>query len=416
MSTTSTAVLQIHQREVFERNVTRALAAGAGAGFLAYLTQRIGLGVPLSFLVLAGTALAAVRGDRLDRMMLSALALVLPAAPHVMGLSAGWTVAFSGAAAGALMVRSRASEKGGEAGVGVSRPGPWHYALGAVATAGLGVAGLEVARVLASRLAMLATPTPLTLVASGVVVALFASIGGLAAHLMLKSDPVEARCEEIIPTLTGELHTSAQRALQLYRQCGESLTALPREPGREELARTLQQVTRSSVELAAEWNGVEQQLVQNTKEDLERQIAELTQEAKSARDAIARKQLQMAAASLKEELDRLSELSYKRERILAKLKGQLALLERAKVALIGMRSGHAQVKAAELSALARKFGALATAQADEARIAHEAATGAELSALPAAEATTSGEHDVLRAIDESIGEITGESVPAREKV
>ena len=93
MSTTSTAVLQIHQREVFERNVTRALAAGAGAGLIAYLTQRIGLSVPLSFLVLSGAALAAVRGDRLDRMLLTALALILPAAPYLLGLTPSWTVA-----------------------------------------------------------------------------------------------------------------------------------------------------------------------------------------------------------------------------------------------------------------------------------------------------------------------------------
>ena len=40
------------------------------------------------------------------------------------------------------------------------------------------------------------------------------------------------------------------------------------------------------------------------------------------------------------------EMRLKRERIVAKLKSQVALLERARVALIGMRSGHVQVKAA----------------------------------------------------------------------
>jgi hypothetical protein len=53
------------------------------------------------------------------------------------------------------------------------------------------------------------------------------------------------------------------------------------------------------------------------------------------------------------------------------------------VALIGMRSGHTQIKAAELSALSRKFNALAGAQADEARLAHEVATGAELASQEA---------------------------------
>jgi hypothetical protein len=216
------------------------------------------------------------------------------------------------------------------------------------------------------------------MVVSGLVVALFTGIGGIAAHLALKADPVEARCEELIPQLSGEFHTQAQRALTLYRACGQSMQALPREPAREELARTLQRLTRDAVELAAEWAGVETQLQDDTQKDLAREVADLHKSAAEAKDPIARRQLEMAASSLKEEIDRLGELKLKRERILAKLKSQVALLERARVALIGMRSGHAQIKAAEMSALARKFNALASAQGDEAKLAHEVATGSEL--------------------------------------
>ena len=57
---------------------------------------------------------------------------------------------------------------------------------------------------------------------------------------------------------------------------------------------------------------------------------------------------------------------------------EVALLDRARIALLGMRSGHAQLKAAELSALARKLSALATAQGAEARMADAVATSAEL--------------------------------------
>lgn len=409
--TTSTAVLQIHQRDVFERNVTRALGAGAGAGFLTWLGFKAGVSVwpMLSFLALAGVALTSVRGDRLDKLMLAGLGVVLPAVPWLFGLPNAWTVGLSGAAAGALMVRARACEKGGDAGVGISRPGAAHYVLGSAATGALAVAGLEVARVLAAWSTRLTTPVLFTLLASGMVVALFASIGGLAAHLMLQADPVEARAEAVIPELAGELQTSVQRALTLYRQCGESLAALGRDAAREQLARTLQKITRDSVELAAEWNGVEQQLAQNTVQELEGQIAELRDGARNARDPIAKKQLELAAASLKEELDRLQELGLKRERIFAKLKGQLALLERAKVALIGMRSGHAQIRSAELSALARKFGALASAQADEAKLAHEAATGAELANHEAelARAVQVAEGVAQAAVDEGATGVVG---------
>jgi len=387
-SNPTSAVLQLHQREDFEKNVMRGLAAGAGAGLLAYATARMGAslgvpGVPISFLAIAGTALAAVRGDKMDKLMLGALSLALPAAPWLFGFSQSWTVALAGAACGALVVKARQVEKGEEGSVAAVRPGLVHYGAAAAATAGLSVAGLEVAKVLALRMADWQTPSLLQALVSGVVIALFAGIGGIAAHLMLKSDPVEARCEELIPQLSGEFQTLATRALNLYRQCGESMSKLPREPAREELARTLQRLTKDAVELAAEWAGVETQLEDDTVKELDREVADLVKSAAQSKDAVAKRQLEMAAASLKEEMDRLGELKNKRERILAKLKSQVALLERARVALIGMRSGHTQIKAAEMSALSRKFNALATAQADEAKLAHEVATGAELSAQEA---------------------------------
>ena len=71
----------------------------------------------------------------------------------------------------------------------------------------------------------------------------------------------------------------------------------------------------------------------------------------------------------------------KRERVLARLKSQVALLERARVALIGMRSTHATVRAAEMAAVSRKLNALAISQHDEAKLGHEVATSAELTSL-----------------------------------
>lgn len=381
--TTQTAVLQIHSRDAFERNVTRALVAGAGAGTLAFVTHRFGLPVPLTFLALAGTSLAAVRGDKMDKIMLAVASVVAPAAPWIFGFSQGWTVVVAGALSGALMVHSRVCDKGGDNAVATKRPGLMHYAIGAAATGALTLGGYEVAKVLALRMADIQTPQLLATMISGMVVALFAGIGGIFAHLALKADPVEARCEELIPQLQGEFQDQARRALDLYRHAGESLASLPRDPAREELARTLQRMTKDAVELAAEWAGVEVQLQDETAKELHKEVADLHKSAAEAKDPVARRQLELAAASLKEEVDRLADLKLKRERILAKVKTQVTLLERARVSLIGLRSGHAQIKAAEMTALARKFAALAASTADEARIAHEVATGAELAAADA---------------------------------
>ncbi|MFZ5470455.1 MAG: hypothetical protein ACOZIN_13550 [Myxococcota bacterium] len=374
----SHAVLQLHHREAFERNVTRALLVGAGAGAIALGTQRLGVGLPLSYLALAGTSLACVRGDRMDRILLTGLSAILPAAPWAFGFSHAWTVALSAACAGVLMVKATVCERGEEGSVGLTRPGWLNYALGAVGTAGLSVAGFEVAKVLAARLQDFSTPALLVSMLSGVVIALFAAIGSIAAHLALRPDPVEARCEELIPQLSGDFQTLATRALTLYRQCGLSLALLPREPAREELARTLAKMTKDAVGLASEWTGVEAQMEETAQKELAKEVVELSKSAGASKDSVVRRQLEIAASSLREEIERLAELKLRRERIVAKLRAEVALLERARVALISLRSGHVQVKSAELSALSRKLKALADGQGEEAKLADAVATGAEL--------------------------------------
>ena len=98
------------------------------------------------------------------------------------------------------------------------------------------------------------------------------------------------------------------------------------EPAREELARTLQRLTKDAVEVAAEWAGVETQLEDDTVKELEKEVLDLTRSAAASKDAVAKRQLEIAAASLREELDRLGELKNKRERILAACVAALCFL------------------------------------------------------------------------------------------
>ncbi len=377
----ATATIALQHREIFERNVSRALVFGAGAGVLGFISSRLHLGVPLAWLALTACALACVRGDRVDRLLLSGLSFILPALPWLFGLSSVWTLGLAGAATGVLMVKARLAERGEEGSVGSSRPGAAHFVAGALVTGGLAVAGSQVAKILFARLAQLATPELLAFAASGVVVALFASLGSLASHVALQADPVEAKVEALLPSLSGEFEALLLRALNVYRQAGVQLAALPRDAAREELARTLSRLTSDAAGLAGEWAGVEAQLQSQAGESLKKEIEELEASAAAARDEVAKQQLSQAAQSLGEELERLDELKLKRERVLARLKSQVALLERARVALIGLRSTHATVRAAELSAVSRKLNALATTQADEAKVGHEVATAVELTAM-----------------------------------
>lgn len=381
MQSGNVAVLQLHHREAFETNVGRAVVAGGVAGVAHLASGIVGLVLPLTYLVIAFVLALLARGDRTDRILLTILGFALPALPWVLGLSPAWTVGTSAAIGGALLVRSRQNERGEEGQIGEHRPGLLHYGLGALTCAVLAVCGLQIAEIFALRLRDAEAPQLLQMGTGGAILGLFVGLSSIAAHLGLQPDPVEARCEALIPELSGDFQVLASRALALYRQCGESLAKLPREPAREELARTLSQMTIDAVELAADWAGVESQLQERAQGELQTEIAELTGAAKRTRDPIARKQLELAAASLLEEQEKLESLATRRERIVAKLRAEVALLERARVALIGVRSGHVQAKAAELSAIARKFRALSSVQLEEGRLAEESATGAELAQL-----------------------------------
>jgi hypothetical protein len=415
----SATVLQLHHREEFERNVTRAIAAGAGAGLLHLAILKVGLALPLAYLALAGTVLAVARGDKWDRLLLSVLGVLLPALPYALGMAPAWTAGLSAAAAGALLVRAHLNERGEEGQVGERRPTLINYLLGAGLCAALTLGGVEVARILAARLTELATPMLLGAGLAGAVVGLFAGLSSVAAHLALASDPVEARCEELLPQLSGDFHTLAERALTIYRQCGQSLAQLPREPAREELARTLSKMTRDAVELASEWAGVESQLEERAQTELQTEREELLRAAKASTDVVARKQLESAAASLGEEIEKLGELKQRRERILARLRAQVAQLDRARVALLSLRSGHAQMKAAELTALTRRFRSLASSQLEEG-LAMDAvaaqATLAQTEVPPTAPAPTPVSIEVMPSVAPVAESTEPSSVPLQERV
>lgn len=381
-------ILQLHHRESFERTVTRALAAGAGAGLVRLASTAVGLPVPLAWLASAATVIASARGDKWDRLLLSGLGVVLTALPYALGMAPAWEMGLSAAITGALLVRAHLNERGTEGQVGERRPTLPNMLLGAALCAGLTLGGVEIARILAARLAQLSTPLLLSAGLAGATVGLFIGLSAISAHLALSADPVEARCEELLPRLSGDFRTLCERALTLYRQCGQSLAQLPREPAREELARTLARMTRDAVELAADWAGVEAQMEEHAQAELLSERDELQRAARASTDAVARRQLELAAASLSEELERLGELKLRRERIVAKLRAEVAQLDRARVALLSLRSGHAQLKAAELSALARRFRALSTSQLEESQAMDAVATQAVLAQIPEAPAPT----------------------------
>lgn len=343
--------LQLLHREDFERRTLRALAGGAGVGILAALAQRIGLPVEPDFAVAAAVVAAAQAGARPVLGYSAALRLslaVLPALPYFFDAVNLVPQAFSGAIAAALV--ALVGQNGERFGKGSE------VAASAVATGAMVALGAHVQAVLGAQFfpngGLLGSLVCLTSVA------LFWGVGTLASHLRVHVDPVESRGGTLESTLSGETKELVGRTLNLYRQCRGVAMKMPAGPGRNELVEVLRKMAREAFNLAESHGGLEAQLQSVAEGDVAAQVKDLRARAEATGDAVARRQLELAASSLGEELNRLDTLSRKRERLQAQLHAQVALLERARVSLVGAAGTEASAKSAQAAQLAKRLAAL----------------------------------------------------------
>lgn len=339
--------LQLLHREDFEGRTLRALAGGGAVGIFAALAQRFGLPVDPGFAVVAA-ALASARPVLGYTAWLRLALCTLPALPYFFEAENPLPQAFSGAIAAALV---------GLAGQGSERIGKLpQVAAGAVAAGALVPVGMYVQQVLDARFfhkgGLLGALVGFT------AVALFWSIGTLASHLTLHVDPVESRGTTLQNTLAGEAQELVGRTLTLYRQClGVAMKMAP-GAGRSELVEVLRKMAREAFTLAESHSGLESQLKSVAQTDVDAQVKDLRARAAATEDAVARRQLELAASSLGEELNRLDTLSRKRERLFAQLHAQVALLERARVSLVGAAGTEASAKGAQAAQLAKRLASM----------------------------------------------------------
>jgi hypothetical protein len=339
--------LQLLHREDFEGRTLRALAGGAAVGVMAALAQRFGLPVDPGFAVVAA-ALAGARPVTGYGAVLRTALVALTALPYFFDAVAPVPQAISGAIAAALV---------GWLGQGGDRFGKApEVVAGAVGASALVPLGMYVQQVMDAR--FFPNGGFLGALVGFTAVALFWSVGTLASHLTAHVDPVESRGGTLEETLTGEAKELVSRTLTLYRQCrGVALKMAP-GAGRNELVEVLRKMARESFNLAESHAGLEAQLQSVAHGDVDAQVKDLRARAAATEDAVARRQLELAASSLGEELNRLNTLGRKRERLLAQLHAQVALLERARVSLVGAAGSEASAKGAQAAELARRLASM----------------------------------------------------------
>lgn len=376
--------VQMQQRQSFERNVSWALSAGALAGLSAAAVSGSRLGGFFLWAVASGTLFCFAAGERFDRWVMRALAVVLPGMALLLPGVTGDVAC--GAVAGGLLVASSVAGRGTEGRLGMLRPGAQAYVMGAVAGAVLLVVGARAANILSLSFRNAGMNWVLATIAAGVVAALFLAFAALPAHVMVEADPVEAKAQALQFELSAELGALCDRMLGAYRRCGELLRQLPRDHARAELASVTERAVSDALDLAREWQQVEVQLEASSEADLNAQLKSLRTDAAAATDALARRQLLHAADSLAEEVQRLDGLSARRERVMARLKATGAELDRTRLSLLSLRSARTQTKATELSALSRKLKSLASLESTRGALESAVATSAELAHAEVADA------------------------------
>ncbi|WP_426756279.1 hypothetical protein [Myxococcus sp. Y35] len=337
--------VQLFHREEFETRTLRALGGAAGMGLLAGAAQRLHMDLGPGYFAVAAAALACAKPTGVHPLALRLALAVLPALPHFFEAPDPVPQSIGAALAAALVAWL---------GHGREHPGKPDAVAASAAAAGVLVPlGLYVQQVLEAR--FLGSTGLLSALVGFLVVGLFWSVGTLPANIVVELDAVEARGRRLEDALKGESRVLAVRALGLYRQCKAAVMKLPASTGRAELLGVLEKLAAESFSLAEAHFGLAAQLGSVVANDVDAQVRELRERAAATQDAVARRQLELAASSLGEELNHLDVLARRSERLLAQLHAQVALLERARVSFIGVQGSELGAKGAQAAELARKL-------------------------------------------------------------
>ncbi len=215
-------------------------------------------------------------------------------------------------------------------------------------------------------------PAPLPIMILGAALGGFMVLGTAIAHVSTPADPVRAHYRERSKELRGELFDIARRAHETYRASASILDS--RAGDRAEALRLrekLASVTRRVLDLALQCQSVAVAVGEATELKLAREIAELDRKVASSTDDVTRRQYERARATLTAQQSQLDRIRVGRDRAVATMHEKLALLERARLSLIGVASADHGRLMAELTVV--------SAALDESSTAMDAETEAMLS-------------------------------------
>jgi hypothetical protein len=328
----------------FHATVSRgAIGGAAGAlvtGLLAYLIGIDDAG-PLLTLTITTGVLGAISA-RGKQWLKAAKGAALGAAGGAAYIATGglWPV-FGAALLGASTVPVLAS---GES---------WRRMSVTAAVAGaFGWAGLHVAHWMqAIGLFSGVVPGPLATAAAGAAAGLFFGLASAPKHVARPQDPVESAYLDALQIKDGELYEVLARALTIHQSVRAELAIKKDEPTIKKLGQRVGDLAMRILRIVEQCRRIEGDLATVPAYELEDRISQLRRKAEAASDTSAKATYNAAADSLDQQRKAFEVIHRGRERVVARLHANVALLEKVRFSLLHLRSADAERIGGESSPL-----------------------------------------------------------------
>ncbi|MEM7677915.1 MAG: hypothetical protein AAF449_18105 [Myxococcota bacterium] len=244
-------------------------------------------------------------------------------------------------------------------------------------------------------------PSPFMSAAAGGAAGLFFGLASAPKHLAPARDPVERALLTALSVKDGEIQTILQRALQIYRALQAELAARDDDPMASRLTERSGEAIMRILHIADQCRRVDADLASTPPAQLDDRIGELELKIDSVRDPAAQQTYRDALASLHEQKEAIDRIGLGRERIVARLHANVAILEKLRFSLIHLRNAQAERTGGEASPVVEALDELGRELDATASAVGEVFGGQALAALPEI-APNSAEHWTKEASDPAV--------------
>lgn len=196
-------------------------------------------------------------------------------------------------------------------------------------------------------------PGPLGVAATGALAGFFLGLGAAPRFLGKPRDVVEVAFEEALHKKDGELHDMLARAHEIHQTVKAELLARVGDSTMAAIDQRASVLMLRILEITQQVRRIEADLAATPASELEERIGQLVKKADAAADVGAEETYRAAVASLEQQREALRAVERGRDRVVARLHANVALLEKLRFSLLHLRSADAERAFGESSPVAQ---------------------------------------------------------------